>query len=242
MVLKPLRRSDVPELLDAVEPPQGQLAGNLRDIVRANRYLGGTSSLVRSLAAVVQADLPDVRTPFSVLDVGTGAGDIPRAVAGWATAAGRTVRIWAVDVSGEIVRFARQMGPCPECLGFATADARKLPFRPGGVDYVVASLFLHHFDHEAAVRLLREFRDCARRAVIINDLRRARVSYATIFILTRLATINRMTRNDAPLSVLRGFLPHELNRLAAEAGFGNWRIVRFFPYRLALVGRPAPRS
>ncbi|MFQ5692156.1 MAG: hypothetical protein ACE5IM_03815, partial [Nitrospinota bacterium] len=116
MAVKPLPRSETPELLDAARPPQAHLAGNLRDIARFNRLFGGASALLRPLADLIEADFPDPRTPVSVLDVGTGAGDIPRAVSGWAAAAGRTVRIWAVDVRPDIARIARTTGALPEGL------------------------------------------------------------------------------------------------------------------------------
>ncbi len=89
------------------------------------------------------------------------------------------------------------------------------------------------------MRLLREFRHCARRAVIINDLRRGRAPYAAAFLLTHLTTRNRMTRYDAPLSALRTFVSNELDAMAREAGFAAWRLSRSFPCRLSLVARPA---
>jgi 2-polyprenyl-3-methyl-5-hydroxy-6-metoxy-1,4-benzoquinol methylase len=239
MFLHPLPRSARPELLDAESPPLDQLSGNLRDISRVNRFLGGTSTLLRALARATRADFPNPGTPFSVLDVGTGAGDIPRAVAKWAEANGRTARIWAIDLRSDILRFATETGPRPITLGFARADARALPIRPAGVDYILASLVLHHFDRDAAVSLLREFRHCARRAVIINDLHRGRAPYAAAFLLARMTTRNRMTRFDAPLSVLRAFVPNELDAMAREAGFATWRLNRSFPCRLSLVARPA---
>lgn len=75
------------------------------------------------------------RTPFSVLDVGTGAGDIPRAIAKWAEANGRTARIWAVDLRPDILRFATETGPRPITLGFARADVPRAarPPRRGGL-------------------------------------------------------------------------------------------------------------
>ena len=89
---------------------------------------------------MIRADFPDPRTPFSVLDVGTGAGDIPRAVAQWARGNGRTAHIWAIDLHSDVLRFATETGPRPAALGFARANAHQLPVRPAGVDYVLASL------------------------------------------------------------------------------------------------------
>jgi hypothetical protein len=242
MHLKALPRSETPEWLDAEQLPQDHLAGNLRDIVRVNRYLGGTASVLRLLADLIRSDFPDPRTPITILDAGTGAGDIPRALLKWAEAEGRTLRIWAVDINPDIVRFAVREGPRPNHLAFAVADAQALPLPPAGVDYVIASLFLHHFARDSAVRVLSGFRASARRAVIVNDLHRARLPYAVVSILTRLTTKNMMTRNDAPLSVLRAFLPGELKEMAREAGFSSWQLTRAFPYRLNLIGKPEKDS
>ena len=68
-------RSEAPELLDADALPLEHLAGSLRDIVRVNRFLGD---------AAVEAELPDPNSPVTIIDVGTGAGDLARILAGWA--------------------------------------------------------------------------------------------------------------------------------------------------------------
>jgi hypothetical protein len=44
-----------------------------------------------------------------------------------------------------------------------------------------------------------------------------------------------MSRNDGPVSVLRGFTRTELASLAERAGLSNCRVEREFPYRLSLV-------
>ena len=77
-------RSEAPELLDADTLPLEHLAGNLRDIVRVNRFLGDAAALMRALTAAAEADSPDPNSPVTIIDVGTGAGDLPRLLAGWA--------------------------------------------------------------------------------------------------------------------------------------------------------------
>ncbi len=238
MTFRAFPRSEAPELLDADTLPLEHLAGNLQDIVRINRFLGGAAALMRAFTAVAEADFPDPNSPVTLIDVGTGAGDLPRTLAVWARDSRRPIRIWAVDIRAEALRIAQDAGERPANLGFAQADALRLPAGPGGVDYVIASLFLHHFNRTTVVALLRGFRACARKAVIINDLRRARLSYAAIYFLTRLATRNPMTRYDAPLSVQRGFRAEELEEIVQEAGFARWELFRFFPYRISLVARP----
>ena len=71
--------------------------------------------------------------------------------------------------------------------------------------------------------------------MIVNDLNRSRVAYASIYILTRLLTQNRLTRYDAPVSVMNAFTPDEMQAMAQEAGWQQFEVHRHFPYRIALV-------
>jgi hypothetical protein len=47
--------------------------------------------------------------------------------------------------------------------------------------------------------------------------------------------------HDAPLAVLRAYRPGELRDLLRAAGLDQCRVVRHFPFRLAVVGRPNGR-
>ena len=67
---------------------------------------------------------------------------------------------------------------------------------------------------------------------IINDLHRSRVAYISIYILTRLLTKNRLTRYDAPVSVMNAFTPPEMAEMAKEAGVKQFEVHRHFPYRI----------
>jgi hypothetical protein len=54
--------------------------------------------------------------------------------------------------------------------------------------------------------------------VIVNDLERARRWYLGAWALARLATGNRYTRHDAPLSVRRAYTADEMSELGRAAG------------------------
>ena len=89
----------------------------------------------------------------------------------------------------------------------------------------------------AVVRALRELARVTRRRLIVNDLRRSRVAYVLIWLITRFSR-NRLTRYDSPVSVERAFTPDELGALACDAGLdqsGRLSISRHLYYRMALV-------
>jgi hypothetical protein len=98
----------------------------------------------------------------------------------------------------------------------------------------MCSLFAHHFRDEAVVALLAEMSRVARRRVYVIDLHRHRVAYLFYTTVARLFLRNPLVREDGALSILRGFVPEELRRLAMRAGLEGVEVRRRFPYRLVL--------
>ncbi len=227
-------RSLEPEILDRPDNSYEDLAAALADIQRVNRYLGGTPALLRPLREIVEAER---LARFSVLDVGTGSADIPRAIARFARETGRCARVLALDRNPYVGAIAwKETRNIPE-ITVVLADALQLPIRERSVDFVIASMFLHHFPEDQVVRLLCAFHAVARRAVLVNDLARHRVPWLFIRAVGAVFRRSPMFRNDAPLSVLRGFTVEELRRAANLAGLRSATISRKFPYRVVLVAR-----
>ena len=159
------RLDDAHELLDGPLDEQ-ILDGNLRDLARVNRWLGG-SGLSRAAVAPLLAGL----AAPSLLDIGTGAADIPAALARSVPKHGPQLAISATDVRPEIVAAATTSVAASKVT---VRLGRLEDERDGGFDVVHASLVLHHLEPAAAVSLLREMRRVARVGVVINDLQRGR--------------------------------------------------------------------
>jgi hypothetical protein len=70
------------ELLDDPAADPSVVAQSLGNIARANRWFGGARAVRYGLARVL-AGVPRTR-PLSLLDLGTGAGDLPGDAARWA--------------------------------------------------------------------------------------------------------------------------------------------------------------
>jgi ubiquinone/menaquinone biosynthesis C-methylase UbiE len=230
-----LSRSNQLELLDDAGHDPVELAMNLRDIRRVNRLLGGSSTTLRHLPELF-AGIPSDQT-VSVLDLATGSADIPIALADWAAQMGRRIEIIASDCSDEILAIARDQVASHPGIILRTYDARDVPLPDGSVDIVLCSLSLHHFDPDDAVRVLREMHRLARIGFILNDLRRSRVGYAAAWLAAHATTRNRLTRNDAPLSVRRAYTVDELRELLRKADIGSARITTHRWFRMAAVSR-----
>lgn len=228
------RLQHAPELLDAEHHDERELEHSLDQVAEVNRLLGGRRAVLRAL-------LPLLRTgrPTSILDLGTGSGDIPLAIVRAASRRGLAVRIVATDVHPQMVELAaRRTAHVPD-IETGAADALALPYGNGAFDVVLLSMTLHHFEHADQLRALREAGRVAGQAVIVNELERCRANYwgARLLAATRWRG-NRLTRHDGPLSVLRAFTKQELLALAREAGLREAEVRRRYFFRLVLRATP----
>src|SRR5574341_586210 len=185
------RRSNEAELMDGSDYTPDELIDNLGDLRRVNRLLGGTGALTKHLFPMIE-ELNG--RPVRLLDVGTGSADIPAKIVRWARARGIRVEFIVLDLNEIAARVARtQTANYPE-IKVVCADAMNLPFADRSFDFVLASLFLHHFENDGAAALIRSFARVSRVAFVVNDLRRHPVAYYSIKLLTQIFTRNRLVR------------------------------------------------
>lgn len=209
------------ELLDGDLTDSELLDGNLRDLARVNRRFGGTDLSIRATRSLVAAaargsgDVEELR----LLDVGTGAADIPLAIVR-ARGPWRSVHVTGVDSRAEILDSARRVNPGLANRGdvtLAIADGRSLPFADGAFHVAHASLVLHHLGEDEAVRFLGELARTSRLGVVINDLQRGTLEWLGAWLVLHAMTRNRFTLHDGPLSVRRAYTRADVGRLLERA-------------------------
>lgn len=228
-----MKRSTEKEMMDLPGQPKELLADDLRNLRVINRYLGGYRNVLRGLARLVNEQRLD---RFTLLDLGTGSGDIPAVIARWARRQQIAARISGLEREAATVEEAvDQTRSFPE-ITILRGDATAPPFGAGSFDFVLTSQLLHHFKDEQIIALLRTWARLARRGIIVSDLVRHPVAYHGIRLLTKGFTRNVMTRTDAPLSVQRACTISEWRELLRRADVGRLRVRWMFPFRvLALI-------
>jgi hypothetical protein len=230
-LLTPRRRDD-PELMDAPGVPADEVADAYRVLQRVNRqFFGQLRSLRHEARRFVAEDRPEPGA-VTALDVGSGSGDLPRALRDDLSARGLAATSLALDRDPTAIALSARLG-----LPAVRGDALRLPFADRSIDLVTAAKFAHHFAGPALATLLSEMARVARRRVIVLDIRRHWLAYWGFVAWSRVFTRNRLVRFDGPLSVLRGFTRAELEDLAAPLPDFDWVVRGYAGFQLALVGR-----
>ncbi len=224
----PSRRDD-PELMDAPGLPDAEVIEAYEVLRRVNSQLGNLRSVRREVGRVLSEDGPRGEKGLSVLDVGSGSGDIPGALVKWLPG---NATVLSLDRDPMAVALARRSG-----LNVVRGDALRLPFADASIDLVTAVKFAHHFSGSGLARLLAEMARVARRRVLVLDIRRHWLAYLGFMAWSRVFTDNRLVRYDGPLSVLRGFTAGELAGLGKALPGFDWTVRNYAGFQLALVGR-----
>jgi ubiquinone/menaquinone biosynthesis C-methylase UbiE len=225
------RRSYELEHIDTGNYTPEEYEGCISELQLVNRWMGDAHALKQTLLRdVEQNQLPE----FSVLDVGAGSGELLRVAAGWARSTGRSFRGVGLELNERSAQAIREESTDFPEITSVRGDALQLPFAAQEFDYVMCSLFTHHFVDEQVVKILREMSRVAARRIFVIDLHRDPVPYFFYTTLGKLVLKNRLLREDGALSILRSFKADELVRLGKAAGLRDLWVEHHFPARLVL--------
>lgn len=222
---------DEPELMDLPQPVSEELRRDLANLASLNKWFGAYGIVDQFMRPwwrrahrwqreAGERSQDDVLT---ILDLCTGAGDIPRHLMAKARLFGVRVRVMAVDFQAATLEIASSWSTGFPEIEFRRADvlddAEPLP----EADLVLCSLALHHFSEQDAVRLLRRCRRQARCAALVADLERRQLTRVGVGILTSTLYRDPMTVADARTSARRAFSRDEFGRLLDSAGWSPRR-------------------
>jgi ubiquinone/menaquinone biosynthesis C-methylase UbiE len=214
------KRIDTPELLDDENAPPADVDRSLRDLRRFNRYAGGRGVYRRLLRKMA----PDRGQRLTIIDIATGTADLLESLPD------QFFRI-GVDFKIEHLLYKREGSPVHRVVG----NALRLPFRSASADIVTSSHFLHHLSPEGNAEMLHEALRVARRGAIVNDTLRHYVPLIFVRLLALLRLVGRITRNDAPASILRGYTIEEARLIAGKVNASRFDVVSAWPFRFGIL-------
>lgn len=220
-----------PEMMDDPDLDEDRHLAALEGLARLNQLSGSVRVLWPPIAALARRL---EHCPLRVLDLGSGAGDIPVDLWRKARRSGLALEIHGADFSPRAVSWARRRARMmAEPVQFHVLNVLEDDL-PAHFDVVTCSLFLHHLDESQAVCLLRKMAGAAQHLVLAQDLRRCASGLQLARFAARVFTSSEVVRVDAQRSVRAAFTIEEAQSLAQEAGLGKVAIVPRWPYRFLL--------
>jgi 2-polyprenyl-3-methyl-5-hydroxy-6-metoxy-1,4-benzoquinol methylase len=195
-------RSNQKELLDQNDIPTLDLNQNLLELNYINTWLGGHQVTLNGLK---QFKLEKNKV-YTLIDIGCGGGDNLIYLAKWARKNDCKFNFIGVDLKKDCIDYAKnQARDFPE-ITFIQADYNDLPSLNIQFDFALACLFTHHLPDSEIIKLINWCNLNAKQGFIINDLHRHFLAYYSIAWLTQLFSNSYLVKNDAKLSVARGFV------------------------------------
>jgi len=219
-----MQRINTPEILDSDACPPVEAETSLRDLCRINRWFGGVATTRRLIGRVASAT---GSKRFSVLDVASGFGEVPKAAGRQLAHKGITLNVTHLDrMRSHLLRGPRAV----------VADALALPFPDGAFDLVSCSLFAHHLEPAELARFANEALRVSRCAVLINDLVRHPLHVALVYAGFPLMR-SYVSRVDGLASVRRAYVPEEIRRILSSGieSLARVEISRHFLFRMGVI-------
>ncbi|HMK03304.1 MAG TPA: methyltransferase domain-containing protein [Ferruginibacter sp.] len=225
-------RSYKKEFLDSDNIPFADIRQNMKELNTVNTLLGGhkiTLDGIKELALLYPAG-----KPISICEIGCGGGDNLQVIKKYLRKKNIPATFTGIDIKPECIAFAKQQYP-DLYAEWITSDYRLVNFGDRKPDIIFSSLFCHHFTGEELRSMLIWMKENTGRGFFINDLHRHPLAYYSISFITRIFSRSYLVKNDAPLSVARGFTKKEWNDIFEAAGIKRFSIQWKWAFRYLII-------
>ena len=237
-------RSLKKEILDQKNIPFEDIVLNMKELEFINSHLGGHSITVQGFKRLIKNN-----KHVSVCEIGCGGGDNLKAIDKFCKRNRVICSFTGIDINKECIAFAKEnmepwlvsssqpwLASSPTTnIKFMVSDYKDIKFTKEKPDVIFSSLFCHHFSEIELVQMLHWMKMNSRLGFFINDLHRHPVAYHFIKIATKIFSKSYLVKNDAPLSVLRGFKENEWKTIFEKAGIRNYSIRWKWAFRYLII-------
>ena len=222
MFLNTKLRTDKDEEMDDFSMKGEILRDALDKIAKINQLLGGN----RLTLCGVQKLIRNISNKeiITILDVGCGNGDMLRKLAHYGYKNNLNFQLIGIDANNFTINHAKQLSENYPNISFLNHDIFEESFRELKYDIVLCTLTLHHFKDNQIINLLNVFYTNSKIGIVINDLHRNAIAYRLFQVICFVFNLNKMSRDDGLISILRGFKKKELVNYSNELKFKNYNI------------------
>lgn len=217
-----LKRSYEPEILDDFSIKDKRVDSALKELKIINSLLGGNAISYEGIGKLNKS--PEALT---ILDAGSGSADIliniKKRIKG--------LNIFCLDKNQRACHYLKNHSTDIKVI---CGDVLHLPIDTS-FDIIHTSLFLHHFNEEDLIVIIKSLLGISKKGIIINDLRRSIFAWLGIKIVTTLFSRSREVKYDGPMSVRKGFIKRDWLNILNKVSIDNFIIKRRWAFRWLIV-------
>lgn len=198
-------RTEKEEIMDDFSLEGEELRDALDKIARINQFLGGNQLTLQGVKKIV-----NTKEELTIVDVGCGNGDMLRAIANYGNKNNLKFNLIGIDANAYTVDYAIKLSKEYPNISYKCEDIFNEAFTQLKYDIVLCTLTLHHFKNNEIDYLIQLFSKQARLGIVINDLHRHSIAYRAFQVICFIFRLNKMSKQDGLVSILRGFKKQEL--------------------------------
>jgi len=222
MLLNIKYRTDEPEIMDDFALEGEVLREALDKIAKINQFLGGNKLTLQGVQNLMYDVTLDKE--FTIVDVGCGNGDMLRTLADFASDNNLNFNLIGIDANQFTINHAENLSKHYPNISYQCEDIFDEKFRDLEYDIVLCTLTLHHFKDNEIISLLKIFNKNSTIGIVINDLHRSTVAYRLFQVLCFVFKLNKMSKEDGLVSILRGFKKKELESFSKKLNLKKYSI------------------
>ncbi len=222
-------RSGQKEILDQKNIPFADIALNMKELDWINSHLGGHSITIAGFRKLIED-----KKSISVCEIGCGGGDNLNVLYKFCIKKNIRANFIGIDINRECVAFARTKSVIKNAE-FIVSDYKKVNFGSEKPDIIFSSLFCHHFSDSELEEMIEWIQENSKIGFFINDLHRHPVAYHFIKLATKFFSKSYLVKNDAPVSVLRGFKNNDWKNIFENVNVKNYSIKWKWAFRFLIV-------
>lgn len=213
-------RTTEEEIMDDFSLEGEELKDALDKIAYINQLLGGNKLTLQGVKQLLDSKDKEI----TIVDVGCGNGDMLRALADFGIKNKYKFNLIGIDANAFTIDYAISLSNDYPNISYQCLDIFDEVFSEMKYDIVLCTLTLHHFKTEQINYLVQLFSRQAHIGIVINDLHRSKIAYRLFQALCFVFQLNKMSREDGLVSILRGFKKKELIDFSIRNNLKNYMI------------------
>ena len=214
MYLNTKFRTDAAEIMDDFTLEGEILRDALDKIAKINQLLGGNKLTLQGVQSLINQ--VSIKKEITILDIGCGNGDMLRALADYASKNNLNFKLIGIDANPYTINHAQKLSKHYQNITYKCEDIFEDKFTALKYDIVLCTLTLHHFKDAEIIKLVSVFYENASIGIVINDLQRSALAYRLFQVLCFVFRLNKMSKEDGLISILRGFKKEELEEFSKK--------------------------